>query len=148
MNHLVPTDLQAAVVGVGGLQRLGRRRRRIGEPGLDIGKGGGAVFLQREEVVTAALQHEARRLALAMDRVSGDEHALQIDDGEKGAGGGDLVAALRNRRLAEHQPGLAGKGAHHVQRALTRSPVKRTPERFAINGDYAGTIGSEIVEEL
>jgi hypothetical protein len=55
-------------------------------------------------------------LGLAVDGIAGDQHAGEIEQAKQCAGRGDLVAAVRNGNLAQHQPRLAGERSDDRQR--------------------------------
>jgi hypothetical protein len=119
----VAAGLDPAVLGVGagvGQERAGR----VGEAPLDLGQHQRPVGLQREQPVPAARVDQRRGLALAVDGVSGDQNPGQVEQAEQGAGGGDRVAARRHRRLARHQPRLAGEGGDNVQGGTARRTVE------------------------
>jgi len=139
-------DFDAAMLGIGGDMALDRRRR-VGEDAFDLGPHQRPVGLQREQPFPAALPHQGRRLALAVHGVAGHQHPGQVEPPEQRACRGDLVAARRHRRLAQHQPGVAGEGGDDVQRRGSGGAVERAAQRLAVDGHHPLTILAEAVQE-
>jgi hypothetical protein len=94
MADHMPAGLDTTVISISGGVGLEARRLRIGEAGGNVGLHDRPVRLQCEQPLAATLGHQLRGLILAMDRVAGDQHTVQVEQAEQGAGSGDFVAAL------------------------------------------------------
>src|SRR3954454_15080803 len=134
----VAADLDPSVVAVGGLEGVERTRRRVGEERLDLPEGGGAVLLQRQEVVAAAAQDGRRDLGLRADGVDRDQGALESDALQQERDGGDLVRLTRYRLLPEHQPLAGGPGGDEVQGTAPLAPGVGAARGLAVDRDDVG----------
>ncbi len=137
------TGLDAAVVGVGG--REGEQRcGRIGEEGRHRLQHRRTVGLEREQIVAAPVEDQLRGLGLSVDRIAGDQHPLEGQRREQGAGGGDLVLARRHPSLPDAQTRVAAEGGDHMQGRAPRRTIERAAQRLAVNGQNAGPVRAQI----
>ena len=119
---------EAAVVLADGLVGVGDHARgRIGEDLHHIGVGGGAVGLERQQIVAAAAHDGLGDGGLGSHGVDGDERALELQPFEQQRNGGDLVGFGVGRLLAEHQALARCPGRDHVQRFAAFGPGMRPP---------------------
>ena len=140
-------NLDAAMVGIGG-QVLGVGWvQRVGEPGGHLCVVGRPVALQREQPVAATLFDQSSGLALAMQRVAGDQGAVEVEQAKQGTGGDDLAFFVPGGDLTDHHPCVGGKRGHHMQGRPLGRPVERAPQRLAVERDDARAGLAEGIEE-
>src|SRR5665811_2587878 len=65
---------------------------------------------------------------------SGEQAAGQAEGGDHLLGGGDLVAFLRNRQVAENDLAVGGKGAQQMRRLAVVESVEAAAQGFPVNG--------------
>jgi hypothetical protein len=131
--HLMGADLDPAVIGVGCDVAGQGLRRRIGEEGRHRLVHRRAIGLAREQPLAATRGDQFGGAVLAMNGVSGDQHAGQVQQAQQLARGGDLVGTLGNGRLADDQAALTSEGADYVQRRAARRPVEGSSQRLAVD---------------
>ena len=146
MAYPVVSGLDAAVVGLGGL-KLRQRLGRVGEEGGDRLQHRRAVGLEREEVVSAPVQHQLRRLRLGMDGVARDQRAVEGQRRQQRPGGGDLVLAAGHGPLAEADPRIRPERRDDLQRRAARRAVEGAPQRLAVDRQHPRTVGTEVAKE-
>jgi hypothetical protein len=122
----VAPDLKAAVVGVCGGVLAGGLVERVGEPGVDLGPLAGPIVLQGEQPVAALVPDQPGGLALAVQRIAGDQRALEVEQPEQLPGRGDLALlgarTLEAGRWAWACPTVAPRGGRRTT-STTRLPV-------------------------
>ena len=84
------TDLDAPIIGVRDRIFAVRPVLGIGEPGRGLGVLDRAVGFQGEQPLAATLGDQASRFDLAMQRVSGDQNAVEVNQAEQRAYGNRL----------------------------------------------------------
>ena len=146
MGYSVAAGLDAAVVGVGGLEDV-ERLGRVGEEGLDLAQHRRAVGLEREEIVAAAVEDHLRGALMGVHGVAGDEQAVERQGLEQRSGGEGLVLALGHRLLGDGDPRAGAEGGDDVQRRAARRPVEGAAQGLAVDGEHAVAGGAEVVEE-
>ncbi|MFY9291995.1 MAG: hypothetical protein WAP03_15045 [Methylorubrum rhodinum] len=115
--HAGATAFEAASVLVEALMDVGDRRTRIGEE-AHVVVGRGAVALERQQTVAAPGHDGLGDGGSGAHRVEGDEGAPEFEPLRTAGDGGDLLALVGDRLLAEHE---ALTAAQAVKPALKRS---------------------------
>ncbi len=137
VDDLCGAGLDAAVVAVGGGGDVVRRRVRIVEQEAHVVEERGLIGLERQHVITAALENGRGGLVLAVHGIGGDDAALQRQQGEQLGQRRDLVGPVVDPQLTEHQARLAGPGADQMQRRPTLLAVKGAARGLAGDRDHA-----------
>ena len=91
------------------------------------------IALERQHVVGLLGEDFLGDVALAADRVDGDDGALDRQEIEQLGDGDDLVRFVRHLDLAEHEALMRGEGRDHVDRRLAVPPIGRAPQGLAID---------------
>ena len=146
MGYPVATGIDAAMVGIGGLEGV-EASGRIGEEGLDLAQHRRAVGLEREEVVAALREDHRGGARLGVDRVAGDQHAVERQALQHRPGGQDIVLPLGHRPLGDHYPRPAAEGGDDVQGRAAGRPVEGPAQRLAVDGEHPVAPGAEVIEE-
>ena len=146
MAYPMPPGLDAAVVGVGGLEDV-ERLRRVGEEGLDLAQHCRAVGLERQQVVAAPVEDHLRGVGLRVHRVAGDQEAVERQGLEQGAGGERLVLPLGHRPLGDGDARAGAEGGDDMQGRAPRRPVERAAQRLAVDGEHPVAHSAEVVEK-
>jgi hypothetical protein len=82
-----------------------------------------------------------------MDRVGGDQRALQIEHLQQRARRDDFAAARRHRFLADHQLRLCGEGGDHLKRARSGGAVEGAAQRLAVDRHHPAAVCAQRVEK-
>jgi hypothetical protein len=72
------------------------------------------IGLQREQPLATAFLDQASRFALAMQGVTRDQNAIEIDQTEQRARRRDLAFLFAGGDLADRHPRAGGEGRDHV----------------------------------
>src|ERR1700694_1674951 len=99
------------------------------------------VVLHHEEIMAVGIADVATDLALAEDRVAGDDRAVERQALEQHHGGADLVLVGLDHEIADHGAELGGEGGEHVQR-LGIEPSAAF-QRLAVDRDVPGSVVAE-----
>lgn len=129
---------EATVVVVEGLVGVGDQLARIGEEADHVVVGGGPVAFEGEEVITAAGHDRLGDGGLRAHGVDGDQRALEFEPFQETGDGGDLVALVVDRLLAEHEALAGGPGRDGVQGGPPLRPGVAAPRGLAVDGDEIG----------
>ena len=121
----------AAVIGVRRRGDVVLPRRRIGEEERDIGLDAAPVALRGEHVIGALVANRLCGLFLAMHRVGRHHGAVEVEQSDQRAHGGNFIRLARHAVLAEHHASRARVGAHHMQRRGARGLVEGAPQGLA-----------------
>jgi hypothetical protein len=101
------------------------------------------ITFQRQHVVAALLDDLLGDLALAVERVHGNDAALERQHLRQSWYGGDLIGLSVGGDLRQHQAVLAAPGRDHVQRRVCRRPeyADVRVEVSLSGGDRADEVG-------
>ena len=97
---------------------------------------GALIAFERQHVIGLHGEDFLGDVALAADRVDGDDGALDRQQVEQLGDGDDLVRLVRHLDLAEHQALMRGKGRHHMDRRLGALLPAGAAQRLAVDGDH------------
>ena len=133
--------LDAAVIAVDGLLPgdlgvLEADGFLLGGEQFDILAQGALIAFERQHVIGLHGEDFLGDVALAADRVDGDDGALDRQQVEQLGDGDDLVRLVRHLDLAEHQALMRGKGRHHMDRRLGALLPAGAAQRLAVDGDH------------
>ena len=134
----------APVVLLDGLRARGVlrcQRSRVTEESLHVRAEHRMVALEGQQVV-AALAGDLRGDGfVAAHRVDGHHGSLKVEHAQQFRDGGDLVALVCHRHLAEHQAQtVSGKRADHVQGASALHAIEAAAQSFAVNGHVPAAV--------
>src|SRR5674476_933927 len=74
------------------------------------------------------------KVFLTVHGIQGEQAAGQAEGGDHLLGGGDLVAFVRNRQVAENDLAVGGKGAQQMRRLAVVESVEAAAQGFPVNG--------------
>ena len=95
-----------------------------------------AIVFHGQHIVSATLDDGLRRIASAVQSIHGHDTAFELKHLDQFQGAGCFVVA-RRQNIGERQTGLRGPGCHHYRRHMALASFVGSPERFAVQGDYA-----------
>src|SRR5215210_7338737 len=117
------------------------------EEAADIVVQAALVAFQREHIIAALFDRLGGDDPLTVERVGGDDAALERQQFQQFRHRCDLVGLAVDRQLTEQQALLRGPGMDHMQRRLARDTIKRAPQRLAVNGHHPPQGLSETLHE-
>src|SRR5476649_1049511 len=135
-EHGIVHDHSGALLGAA-MGRLGlplalvARCRRL-DRGDGVGKERALVLFEREHVIGAAVEHGLGHLAMAMQRIGGDDAALEGQQLEHRQGARDLVAMGRGI-LRQSQPLAGAPDIDQMQRRRALAALVGAPYRLAVD---------------
>ena len=134
------SDFFAAVIGVlgGGLFGLLAFCRRDG--GLGIAQQARLVVLHRQDVISAALDDGIGHPAMTMQRIRGDDAALQLKKLDELQSAGRFVVS-RCQHIGKRHAGHCAPRRHHHWRHVTLAALVGSSQRLAIESDHALDFG-------
>jgi hypothetical protein len=126
----------AVVIGIGCGGLLGSIVLRFGNGSFGIPQQSRLIVFHGQHIVSATLDNGLRRIASAVQRIHGHDTAFELKHLDQFQGAGCFVVA-RRQNVGERQTGLCGPGCHHYRRHMALASFVGSPERFAVQGDYA-----------
>jgi hypothetical protein len=110
----------------------------LGGKNLHILAKGALIAFESEDVISLLVHDFLRNLALAANRLDGDDGALDCHHVEECRNGDDLVGLFRDFDLSEHEALTRRKCRHHVDRGFGASLLVGAAQRLAIDGNHIG----------
>jgi len=99
------------------------------------------IFLDRQDVVAAALDDLLGNGFLTAHRIDRHQGAMQVQQLQQLGNSGDFIGLAVHRHLAESEVVLGGLGADQMQGAKSTRRGRRMTERLAVDGDVLDTQG-------
>ena len=96
------------------------------------------VALERQNIVATLADDPGSNVALTVERVCGDDPALQRQHLQQLDDRGALFGLGCRGDLGEHQARVAAPGADHMQSRTAMRRVERPAQDLAIDGDDPG----------